>query len=99
MIVTEAPGVVRYYTEKFGRSDIQSRVLSDPDFSVPNQAPAFFILQRGRTYFENQEKMKQVHERFPLVYASCVRGYTAAEVYSAQTGAGAVTHPCSDARR
>jgi hypothetical protein len=94
MIVSEAPGVVRYYTEKFGRTDLQSRVLSDPDFSVPNQAPAFFILQRGRTYFENHEKMKHVRERFPVVYASCVRGYTAAEVYSAQTGATATTQRC-----
>lgn len=98
-IVTETPGVVRYYTEKFGRTDLQSRVLSDPNFSVPNQAPAYFILQRGRTYFENQEKMKQVRSRFPLVYASCVRGYTAAEVYSAQAGAGPITHPCNDGPR
>ena len=98
-IVTEAPGVVRYYTEKFGRTDLQARALSDPDYSVPDQAPAYFILQRGRTYFENQEKMKQVRERFPLVYASCVRGYTAGEVYSAQTGVGAITHPCTDAKR
>ena len=43
--------------------------------------------------------MKQVRERFPLVYASCVRGYTAAEVYSAQTGAGAITHPCTAGKR
>lgn len=99
MIVTETPGVVRYYTEKFGRTDLQSRVLSDPDFTVPNQVPAYFILQRGRTYFENQEKMKQVRERFPLIYASCVRGYTAAEVHSAQPGAGAIAHPCTDGRR
>jgi Dolichyl-phosphate-mannose-protein mannosyltransferase len=86
-IVSEASGVVRYYMEKFGRKDLQSRVLSDASFTVPEQGPAFFILQRGRTYFENQEKMKQVRERFPLVYASCVRGHTAATVYSAQPGA------------
>ena len=97
-IVTEAPGVVRYYTEKFSRTDLTSRALSDPDYAVPDQAQTYFILQRGRTYFENQEKMKQVRERFPLVYASCVRGYTAAEVYSAQPGAVAVAHPCSDAQ-
>ena len=70
-VVSEAPGVVRYYLAKFGRTDLQSRVLSDPDFTVPNQAPAYFILQRGRTYFENQEKMKQVRERFPRL-CGCV---------------------------
>jgi len=94
-IVSEAPGVVRYYLEKFGRNDLQARVLSDVNFAVPEQGHVFLILQRGRTYFENQDKMKQVHERFPLVYASCVRGHTAATVYSAQPGASAVAR-CAD---
>jgi len=98
MIVSEAPGVVRYYLEKFGRKDLQPRVLSDPDFAVPPQASAYFILQNGRTYFENQEKMRQVRERFPLVYVSCVRGYEAAEVFSAQPGAVAIAHPCKNQR-
>ena len=93
-IVTETPGVVRYYIEKFGRKDLQSQVLSDPDFTVPNQAPVYFVLQRGRTYFENRDKMKQVREQFPMVYASCVRDFTAAEVYSAQPGAVATTERC-----
>jgi len=81
-IVTETPGVVRYYLEKFGRTDMQSRVLSDAKFTVPEQGPVFVILQRGRTYFENQEKMKQVRERYALVFASCIRGHTAAAVYA-----------------
>jgi dolichyl-phosphate-mannose-protein mannosyltransferase len=93
-IVTETPGVVRYYTEKFGRKDLQSQVLSDPDFTVPHQAAVYFVLQRGRTYFENRDKMKQVREQFPVVYASCVRDFTAAEVYSAQPGAIATTEHC-----
>jgi hypothetical protein len=98
-MVTETPGVARYYLAKCGRTDLQSRVLSDGGFTVPGQAPAYFILQRGRTYFENQEKMRQVRERFPLVYASCVRSHTAAEVFSAQPGAAAITSPCADAQR
>jgi hypothetical protein len=98
-IVTETPGVVRYYIEKFGRQDLQSRVLSDPNFSVPNQGAVYFVLQRGRTYFENRDKMKQVREQFPMVYASCVRDFTAAEVHSAQPGATATTQRCSDAQK
>lgn len=94
-IVTEAPGVVRYYTEKFGRKDLQSQVLSDPNFNVPNQGAVYFVLQRGRTYFENQDKIKQVREHFPIVYASCVRDFTAAEVYSAQPGATATNQRCA----
>lgn len=93
-IVSETPGVVGYYTGKFNRPDLQSKVLSDANFTVPDQGSMYFILQRGRTYFENQEKMRQVRERFPLVYVSCVRGYTAAEVYSAQTGANAISQRC-----
>lgn len=97
-IVTETPGVARYYLEKCGRPDLQSRVLSDASFTVPDQGPTFFVLQKGRTYFENQEKMKQVRERFPMVFASCVRGYTAAEVFYAQPGATAGAR-CEDARK
>jgi hypothetical protein len=99
LIVTETPGVVRYYTEKFARTDLQSRVLSDPNFAVPNQPAAYFILQRGRTYFENQEKMKEVRERFPLVHSSCVNGYTAAEVFSAQAGPVSIAQPCKASPR
>jgi len=95
VIVTETPGVARYYTEKFGRQDLKSQVLSDPNFTVPNQGAVYFILQRGRTYFENQDKMKQVRESFPLVYASCVREFTAAEVHSAQAGAVSATERCA----
>jgi hypothetical protein len=95
VIVTETPGVVRYYTEKFGRQDLKSQVLSDPNFSVPNQGAVYFILQRGRTYFENRDKMKQVREQFPMVYASCVRDFTAAEVYSAQPGAAPANQHCA----
>ena len=92
-IISETPGVVRYYTEKFGRADLQVRTLSDPNVS-PSQANAFFILQRGRTYFENEEEMKQVRAQFPLIYASCVRGHTAAEVYSRQPAG--VSSACGD---
>ena len=94
-IVSETPGVVRYYLEKFGRNDLQARVLSDSDFTVPDRGEVFFVLQRGRTYFENQDKMRQVRERFPLVYASCIRGHTAATVYSAQSGATGAAR-CAD---
>ncbi len=88
-IVHETPGVVRFYLQKFGRTDLQSRVLSDPNFQIDPQQETFIILQRGRTYFENQEKMKQVRAGFPVVYAACLtRGLPAAEVYATkgQTG-------------
>ena len=97
-IVTETPGVVRYYTETFGRTDLQSRVLSDPKYSVSEAEPAYVILQRGRTYFENQNEMKEVRDRFTMVYAGCVEGHTAAEVYAVPANPSAAVKPCGDLR-
>jgi hypothetical protein len=97
-IVSETPGVVRYYTEKLGRTDLQSRVLSDPKFTVSETAPAYVILQRGRTYFENQNEIKEVRDRFTLVYSGCVEGHTAAEVFAFPANPGAAVKPCGDLR-
>ncbi len=97
-IVTETPGAVRYYTEKLGRTDLQARVLSDPNFTVTESATTYVILQRGRTYFENQNKMKEVRDRFTLVYAGCIDGHTAAEVYAVSANPGETVKPCGDAQ-
>jgi hypothetical protein len=98
LIVSETPGVVRYYTEKFGRTDLQSRVLSDPNYTPSTQEPAYIIMQKGRTYLENQAEMKDVRERFTLVYAGCIKGHTAAEVYSTMASPTEAVSPCGDAR-
>jgi hypothetical protein len=98
IIVSETPGVVRYYTEEFGRRDLRSQVLSDPKYTPSSQEPTFVILQKGRTYFENQAEMKEVRERFTLVYAGCIRGHTAAEVYASLAGQDETVQPCGDAR-
>ena len=97
-IVSEAPGVLRYYTEKFGRTDLQSHVLSDRNYSPSDQTPTYVILQKGRTYFENQQEMKDVKARFTLVYAGCIKGHTAAEVYAAPVNSADAVQPCGDAR-
>jgi hypothetical protein len=97
-IVAETPGVVRYYTEKFGRADLQSRVLSDPKFTVSETTSSYILLQRGRTYFENQNEMKEVRDRFTLVYSGCVEGHTAAEVYNIPANSSMAVKPCGDLR-
>jgi hypothetical protein len=82
-IVHETPGVVAYYLEKFGRTDLQSRVLSDASFNLADApSPSYVILQRGRTYFENQDKMKTTRARFKKVYEGFVQDVTAVEVYT-----------------
>lgn len=98
LIVSETPGVVGYYLEKFGRTDLQSQVLSDPKFTLQSGQQTYFLLQKGRTYFENQDKMKEVRDRFQLVYAGCIDGHTAVEVYASPNGPNQLAMPCGDAR-
>jgi hypothetical protein len=81
-MVSETPGVVRYYLEKFNRTDLQARVLSDRDLSLDAlPRPAYVIVQRGRTYFENREKLAAVRARFEKVHEVLVEGVSAVEVY------------------
>lgn len=95
-IAHETPGVVRYYLERYGRTDLQSRVLSDASYNIDAQAETYIILQRGRTYFENRDKMAQVRANFPLIFDVCVEGGQAAEVYATKKSAtDALIHSCS----
>ncbi|HEX8748274.1 MAG TPA: hypothetical protein VF717_13955, partial [Pyrinomonadaceae bacterium] len=82
VIAGETPAVFRYYLEKFGRTDLRSRVLSDPKFDLATvEKPVYIIIQKGRTYFENRDKMKEVRERYTKVFDIKVKGKSAAEVY------------------
>jgi len=82
VIVHETPGVARYYLRKFNRTDLDSRVLSDPAFRLDDAPrPAYIILQRGRTYFENRDKMREARARGRKVYEGFVGGLSAVEVY------------------
>jgi hypothetical protein len=81
-IVHETPAVMRYYLQKFNRTDLDSRVLSNPAFQLDNAPrPAYIILQRGRTYFENREKMDETRARGHKVYEGFVGDLSAVEVY------------------
>jgi dolichyl-phosphate-mannose-protein mannosyltransferase len=94
LLVNEAPGVVRFYLEKYGRTDLQSRVLSDSSFTLTGDEPqAYVIYQKGRTYFENQEELNIARARYRLVYTVCVQGLTAAEVYS--RNGNTTAQPCA----
>jgi hypothetical protein len=84
-VVHETPGVTRYYLARFDRADLTQRVLSDTEFKLDDAPrPAYFVVQRGRTYFENRDKMDAVRARFPKVYESTVAGVAAVEVYEAR---------------
>lgn len=82
VIAHETPAATRYYLERFGRPDLNSRAISTPDFDVANiSGPAYIILQRGRTYFENRDKLAFVRAKFKKVYEVKANGLTAAEVF------------------
>jgi hypothetical protein len=83
-IAHETPGVARYYLEKYGRTDLKSRALSEQGFTLAGDAPApaYFILQRGRTYFENEGKVTEVRARYKKVFAVNINGADAVEVYA-----------------
>jgi hypothetical protein len=50
------------------------------------------------TDFENQNKIKEVRDRFSLVYAGCGKGHTAAEIYATPDGPSEAVTPCGDVR-
>lgn len=82
VIAHETPAATRYYLEQFQRTDLDSRAMSVPEFNVSNMSgPAYFILQRGRTYFENRDKLAFIRANFKKVHEVSVNGLTAAEVF------------------
>jgi uncharacterized membrane protein YhaH (DUF805 family) len=81
-IAHETPATTRYYLNKFGRNDLDSRAMSAPEFNPANiSGPAYIIVQRGRTYFENREKLVTIRSTFRKVHEVTVNGMTAAEVF------------------
>jgi hypothetical protein len=82
MIVHETPAVTRYYLERFGRTDLNSQVISGPDLDPTRlSGPTFVIIQRGRTYFENRDKIVFIRANFKKAYEGKIAGATAAEVF------------------
>ena len=85
-IAHETPAATRYYLERFGRTDLNSKTISAPDVDVLSiPGPAYIVIQRGRTYFENRAKITLVRSTFKKVHEVSVNGMTAAEVFLNQT--------------
>ena len=81
-IAHETPAVVRYYLSVFGRTDLNSQVISSRDFDVTT-APGsvYVIVQSGRTYFENREELEAVRAKFRKINEVKIAGTTAAEIF------------------
>jgi hypothetical protein len=80
-IASEIPGVVQYYLERYQRTDIQSKILSQPEFSLKQERLDYVLLQRGRIYFENVENFRLIEKGYPLVQWSSYNGVMATQVY------------------
>jgi transposase len=86
IIAHETPAATHYYLEQFRRTDLNSKAISAPDFNVANiSGPAYFIVQRGRTYFENREKLAFIRSNFKKIHEVSINGMTAAEVFVNQS--------------
>ena len=81
-MASEIPGVVKYYLDRFNRSDIRSEIISHPGFTLTGDRPDFVLLQRGRVYVENIENFKFIEKNFPIVQASVYEGAAATRVYA-----------------
>ena len=81
-IAHETPAVTRYYLRQFGRTDLNSHAISAPEFNMANlSGPVYIIIQRGRTYFENREKIVFVRSHFKKMHEEKINGLIAVEVF------------------
>ncbi|MEK6281973.1 MAG: glycosyltransferase family 39 protein [Acidobacteriota bacterium] len=86
IIAHETPATTRYYLERFSRTDLKSTTISSPDFDPANIfGPAYIVVQRGRTYFENRDKLLLIRTKYKKVYEVTIHGVPAAEVFVNQT--------------
>lgn len=81
VVASEIPGVLAYYLERFGRSDIKSEIISNPKFNFFSTRPDFVILQRGRMYFENRSVFAIVTANYRVLQESRFRGGIACQVF------------------
>jgi len=82
IIAHETPAVTRYYLGRFSRPDLNSQVISSADFDPSKlTAPVYIIVQRGRIYFENREKIAFIRANFKEVHEVKIKEATAAEVF------------------
>jgi hypothetical protein len=82
-LASEIPGVVEYYLERYGRSDIRSEIISQPRFDLNSGAPDYVILQPGRAYIENLPNFRFIENNWEVVQSSRYEGIAAATVYRA----------------
>jgi len=81
MMASEIPGVAQYYLERFNRTDIRSRIISQPSFTLSAGQPDYVLLQPGRVYFENLDNFRFIEKSFSVAQSSIYDGVAASRVY------------------
>lgn len=82
VVVSDIPGVMQYYLERYNRPDIRLEILSHPNFSLKEHKPDYALLQRGRVYFENKAIYNFIEQNFTLIQASTFEGARATQLYN-----------------
>jgi 4-amino-4-deoxy-L-arabinose transferase-like glycosyltransferase len=83
-LASEIPGVVDHYLKQYGRTDIESVILSHPEFDLNKTKPDYALVQRGRVYVENQASLKVIQTTWLPVQTSSYQGAATSQVYSAK---------------
>ena len=92
-IASEIPGVLGYYLERYGRDDIRSEIISNPEFDFGRSQPDYVILQKGRLYVENRDEFLMIERNYPVVQESRYDGAVASQVYETQRQLQNPSHP------
>jgi hypothetical protein len=82
VVYGEAPPVWHYYLERFERTDVRFRALSDGVTAGEAFRADYVVVQRGRRYFENAETIDAVVERSRPAATVKVAGVDAVWVYT-----------------
>jgi hypothetical protein len=79
-VVSDAPGVVAYYLERGGRTDLQSRSLSGQGISFGSRE-TWVIVQNEHATFENEPVVGQLRRHAPVWQELYARDVLATQVF------------------
>ncbi|PYP86232.1 MAG: hypothetical protein DMF61_14080 [Blastocatellia bacterium AA13] len=80
IVASEIPGVMQYYLARFNRQDITSIEITEANSDASRQAD-FTIVQPGRVYFENRNRLAWIKKACPLLQSSSFEGEVTSAVY------------------
>jgi 4-amino-4-deoxy-L-arabinose transferase-like glycosyltransferase len=81
LVASEVPAVLQYYLERYGRTDIESEIISHPRYDLASHPPDFVLLQPGRVYFENEKGIRVIESGSDLAESTEYGSALATRVY------------------